>query len=197
MYQANSQAVTSPSWTTSGSYVTSSTENTYSGPGQAVTATTTYAINGAQQWNPHQQSQVALDYFRPLYGQNIPGRVSQIVSGGGSPAWWPLPSPASWPLPPPARWPSALSAYLPGLQGLPVAGLKGVQGGQTQQIISNAQALQGLGHYSNPIAAGALSSIPNHQQISYFGPSQTASVHSGAQISSEYIALRFSDFFVT
>lgn len=74
MYQTNSQDSTSTTWATIGSYLTSSTEGSNSGQGQAATAATAYALNNAQQ---QQQQQVALINFQLSDYQYIPVHVNQ------------------------------------------------------------------------------------------------------------------------
>ncbi|GFY66670.1 transcription factor Sp3 [Trichonephila inaurata madagascariensis] len=153
MSQASSQAATSTTWTTSsGTSINSSSDATNANQGQAVTATTAASSANSQ--------------------------VSQIITGGGgAAAWWPN-SPISV-----QNLAGLRPANVIQVQGLPIAGLQGVQvqGGQTQQIIANAQTLQSLGLGANVIAANTIPTAASHQQqMAPLSPVQA--VHPGTQI---------------
>lgn len=94
MDQDTSQATTSTTCTTTGSYVTSSTEGTISGEDQPATVTNAYAINYAQQ--QQQQQQLALANFQLRYHQNIQDVINKYSGTVGATAnLWPLVSPVN------------------------------------------------------------------------------------------------------
>ncbi|KAF8786773.1 transcription factor Sp4-like isoform X1 [Argiope bruennichi] len=175
MSQASSQAATSTTWTTSsGTSVNSSSEVTNSSQGQAIQTTAVSSGNAAQQ--QQQQQPMQLTSFQLPNGQVVQGQISQIITNGGGAAWWPN-SPISV-----QNLTGLRPANVIQVQGLPIAGLQGVQvqGGQTQQIIANAQTLQSLGLGANVIAANAVPSATHQQQMAPLSPIQA--VHPGTQI---------------
>lgn len=133
---------------------------------------------------------MALGNFQLPYGQNIQGQVNQIFGDSGEAyAWCARESPVNN---------QDLAGIRPAnvfqLVVLPGTDLNEVQGGNSQPIISNVHTLESRRFYYNLVSPDAQASTRNQLQIPLLGPIESVYGHAVDQLSSEYIALSFSNF---